>query len=644
MAGYLDQDPDRLREAAWQLQRYADAMRKWGEIPEEWLKGFPGSYGTIAHPMHKALHDYYQKRHDKAEAQAASSERTKNALLAAADRIEQSELSGGKQIANSGPQGGAGPVPHGQGAPDGATPKVSAQQPDSPHRSTLDPPHTSAPPVGPAHPAPETDSPTPSTFPSSYDPEQAFAGPNTAAPVDLPPSLANPPHDDPVPATLHAISGEHTAPDDVAPFTSGYGIDEGHDVPLGGGVAPPPPPGPGPDGPGAPPPRPLRSGPFAASIHQAREGRQSLPPLVVGDHVDDDLTLARTLLSAVLFAIGDTAPGIEWATGVVRNRKGAVVLLTSTEGRGWLPPGLFLPSEVLIPWQWDSILDAEGRAAITTLESSSDPARILTEFGHHAYRNNRGRLYALASSTTVDDFLRSTLGGEVAVAEEVTASEAAVDLSRPGIGLSDRLDMCGSRVSRQRAAEIPDSDIHAACLHFASTADELVRQVVSDAAAGNSTQRVHRLRTLESLRAGQKLPAYAQENSAVPARPDIALSTAVFAPPAAAPSVFASQVVSAGADRLSPDVNRRRSRTLERRADELVSLLSTRNSDRATLRDVLYVHDQIAEHPQLQSMLRRANTGADVVSTGYETTPVPVAEYSTIPVNSGLHGEEGRIR
>jgi hypothetical protein len=92
----------------------------------------------------------------------------------------------------------------------------------------------------------------------------------------------------------------------------------------------------------------------------------------------------------------------------------------------------------------------------------------------------------------------------------------------------------------------------------------------------------------------------------------------------------------------------KRSRTFERRADELISLMLTGKNDRRMLRDVLYVHDQIAEHPQLRSVIGKvpmpaANTASvDTGSAGRSGSPA--AEYPSFPVGPGLHGEERSIR
>ncbi|MBF6144998.1 hypothetical protein IU505_06735 [Nocardia nova] len=643
MANYLDLDPDQLRVYAEQLERYAAAMRKWGEIPEGWLKEFPDGYGTIADPMHGALKDYYRKRHEKAEAQAASAERTAHDLRAAAGRLENTELSGGQQISNAGPHGGPSPVTHGPSALDGDIPKTPGISNDSPQRA----PDIPARPVvghtdGVTGPAATPGQPGHGSIP-------AFAGANPVAPIDVSHSMPSREHrvDGSAPPPTQVVPGGHSTPEDAGVFTAGYGTGTQSDAPTAAAVPLMEPTGPLSTVPAPQPPRPLRPGPLAVSSQPVRGHRRGLPQLVVGDGGEDDLTLARTLLSAVLFAVGDSAPGVEWATGVVRNRKGAVVLLTSTEGRGWLPADLFVPSEVLIPWQWDSILDAEGRVAMTAFENNSDPARIVTEFAYHAARAKRGHLRALASSSGVDDYVRVTQGNEVAIADMVVATETSVDLSSPGAGLFDRLDAGGSATSRQRAAEVSDSDIRAVCLQLARDADALARQAMSDATPEVWAQRIRRQEVLNSLGAGDRAPANARPLSPPADKDGIAPFSAVFAPPGSSRPAATSAVISSSVS-LPSDVDMKRSRTFERRADELISLMLTGKNDRRMLRDVLYVHDQIAEHPQLRSVIGKvpmpaANTASvDTGSAGRSGSPA--AEYPSFPVGPGLHGEERSIR
>lgn len=133
---------------------------------------------------------------------------------------------------------------------------------------------------------------------------------------------------------------------------------------------------------------------------------------------------------------------------------GPIVLLTSTEGRGWLPPGLFLPSEIALPWRWDVVLDNVAREATAALEGTTDPARMLAEFGLMG-RLRSVRISALVSSAAITDDLRAALGDDVAIEGRVSAAESAVDFTSPGIGLVDRLALAGSDELLRQAATVP---------------------------------------------------------------------------------------------------------------------------------------------------------------------------------------------
>lgn len=643
MADYLRLDPDQLRVYAEQLDRYAAAMRKWGEIPEEWLQEYPDGYGTIADPMHGALKDYYQKRHDQAEAQAASAERTRDDLRAAAERMENSELSGGQQISKAGPHGGQSPVANHPPTPSGGKPSIPGTAKDLP-RTPESMPDIDSPPVGTAHSDGVTVPPVASAAQHGNDSGPALAAPNIGTPGSSPqsaPGLEDH-HDGSAPGLTHV------APGGVVPSTAGYERAGQPDAPTAGAA----PPAVGAAaaghrvvGPASEAPRPLRPGPLTVAAQPPQRHRQGLPSLVVGEDGEDDLTLARTLLSAVLFAVGDTAPGVEWATAVVRVGRRAIIALTSTEGRGWLPPGLFVPSEVLIPWRWDSLLDNEGRTAITAFENNPDPAGFLADFGRHISRTKRGRLRALASSASVDDSVRGALGREVAIADEVPARETAVDLSCPGVGLADRLDMGGSAASRHRATEIADTDIRSACLQLAHAADELVRQVVPPASPAISAQRAWRHHVLESLHAGHEVPTGSWRNNPAAEQHNTAAPTAVFAPPAVSRQALASPAVSAGVAQRSSGTDLERGRTFERRADELISLLLAGKGDRQMLRDILYAYDQIAAHPQLPNMIRKADIGAvDAGSAIRGATVASIGEYSNFLASPELQREERSAR
>ncbi|WP_330179401.1 hypothetical protein OHB26_23380 [Nocardia sp. NBC_01503] len=144
-------------------------------------------------------------------------------------------------------------------------------------------------------------------------------------------------------------------------------------------------------------------------------------------------------------------------------RRGPVLLLTSTEGRGWLPAGLFLPSEVIVPWRWKSRFGDSDRQAIAKLAGIDDPARMLAELVSITTSRISIRLSALASSTTISNRLRSSLPADIAITDHVPAAPTDADFSNPGAGLVDRLEIAGTDRTRNYAEMTTDMDILVTC-------------------------------------------------------------------------------------------------------------------------------------------------------------------------------------
>ncbi|MFB8005989.1 type VII secretion target [Nocardia sp. NPDC056000] len=483
MADYLAVEPDDLRRSAEQHNLLAADLRKWGTIPQAWLDEFPDTHGTIADPMYGALVDYYNDRHEKAERLARRNEQTRDQLLRAAEELEQHDDHGRQQIGHAGGKGfdTAHGGQHGTGTPDTALPAPMTIQPSLVNQVPPGQPVTSTPTV-PGQSAPVAPLTTASNLPQSPGAAPpvslASAGAPLAAGVPAAPTGSISPTGFPLPATaagpgaamrpgvLPAGTGIAAAatqqPRTAAPGTASRQI--------GGLNTPAMTPNQRVFTPGAsssgPPPGPLPSGPLNASAHAGRD--KPRPSLVVGDTVHDDLTLARTLLAAVLAAVGDSEPDVEWATAVAVSRRGPVLLLTSTAGRGWLPPGLYLPAEVIVPWRWYfDFRDADLRTA-SALVGNDDPAHTLHEFVAIAGQDGSYlRISALASSTDIPAALRTTLAPDTATIDRVSAADADADFSRPGGGLVDRLTAGGSDESQRRAELLSDAEIQTTCLALA---------------------------------------------------------------------------------------------------------------------------------------------------------------------------------
>ncbi|MFI6361123.1 type VII secretion target [Nocardia sp. NPDC050630] len=617
MPDYLVIEPAELRRIAEQHKLAAEGIRKWGEIPHAWLDEFPNTYGTIAAPMHAALVDYYTRRHDKAERAAVNHEQARDQLLAAARALEEGDQTGAHQINQSG--GNSPVVPAGRpipGAPTGLVAPVHAgpdtpttgMHPDQPSNTTPETPglsgttrHPDQAPLAPAAPAPQTDGILPTGV--------------TGAIGMLPTSVGVPEYSA---ADMPATTGGDS---------SGATGTAGHSSTVGGTPALatdayPIPVAPVEAGAAARVPKSLAVGPFAAAVHPTQD-RRALPSLVVGERVEDDLVLARTLLAATLAAVRDSARGMDWAVAVGRASSGPIVLLTSTEGRGWLPPGLFLPMEVTLPWRWDFTLRTTGQEAIAALEGTADPSRMLAEFGYLMSRRKNVWISALVSSAAIPDGVRAAMGGDTAIAEWVSPAESAVDFTAPGPGLVDRLALAGSDELLRQAATVPETEIRAKCLELARAADTQVRAAVSSVGGATVTHRARRRQILDALHAGQPVPVSWWDQ--MRAADDITAS-----------ALWSRRVdvssVPVGGVRPGVSTEALRGMVFERRADELLLLLAAGAPDRQTLRDALYTYGQIAEHPLLPEAARVV--AAQKAGVGTATPDVGLAH----GVGTGVHG------
>lgn len=607
MPDYIEFDPESHRTVATQHGLHAAYLRKWGQVPQGWLDDFPNQYGTIAHQVHGALTTYYNNRQANVEQQALNHEGARDILLTAAQAVPNADQDHGQQIAKAGSFGGG--APSGGPTPGMPTAPLSSGPPTS-TRSVVQSGPLSPMPSGSDLPDQTGQTPLPSTGP----------GPqlNGGAPVNGSAPLSG--------SAFAGNTGAGTAPIGTAPL-------EG--VPVGGvpiGAAPVTleigEPGDGRSVAAAitdtfqarvarTMPPPLTTGPFAAAAHATKTGKtkQATPLFVVGHTVDDDFVLAHTLLAAILAATADSAPGLEWAVAVLRTPIGPFVLLTSTEGRGWLPPGLFLPSEVTIPWKWDLLLGAAAREAIAKLEGTDDPARMLAEMVAEFLSSGGAgaRITALVSSTTIPDDLIAALDDDVALQDGVSAAESVIDFTSPGDGLVDRLTLGGSPELQRQAATVPDNEIRAACREMAQAADTRVRTAIRAIDREISSCRARRQRILDRLHSGERIEPSRWEPIGPPA--DVLDTEAV------------------------------RDVALDRRADEVL-MLAAAEPDRQTLRDALYAYGQITEHPLLVSapeMFTQAATASAAVSSRSLGEVVPVvAELLTGRSMSNHAGEQRR--
>ncbi|WP_429419268.1 hypothetical protein [Nocardia sp. GAS34] len=318
----------------------------------------------------------------------------------------------------------------------------------------------------------------------------------------------------------------------------------------------------------------------------------------------------------------DSARGVEWAVAVGRAADGPIVLLTSTEGPGWLPPGLFLPLEVVLPWQWFAPRAADLEA-IAALEGTADPARMLAEFGYLVAHRKNVWISALVSSAAIPDGVRAAMRGDTAVEEWVSPAESALDFTVPGPGLVDRLALAGSAVSLHQAATVPETEIRAKCLELARSADAQVRAAVSGVDGETVIRRARRQQILDALHAGLPVPVswWDQMRAA-----DDMTGSALWS------QRVDVSFVPVGGVRPGAATEALRGMVFERRADELLLLLAAGEPDRQTLRDVLYAYGQIAEHPMLPEAARVA-----AAATAGVGTAIPDVEFAH-GVRTGVHG------
>ena len=615
MPDYINVEPDELRRTAAQEDRLAAKIRAWGQIPEDWLKEFPDGYGTIAHPVHQALTDYYNRRHEKAERLADTHEKTRDELLTAAQRLEESDQGGGSNIRHSGNsfEPGAGHTPGvgpGFAPPGHSAPNTTATNYSEPGRSPATP-ESKAP-----APVPLPGATAPITVPSSAQPDRptpVTGPPPSGVSLPAPTQLGKPHSEVSEPATgISAPAAADGTPLTHVPSTTNIAPGQVHDqvpVAAAGHTAmsrPATPTDPGASGANRSP-RPLRSGAFVASLHTPA-ARRTLPPLEGGRRSDQDLLLATTLLAAIAAAAETSAPGVEWAVAVAR-RRGALVMVTSNQGRGWLPAGLHLPEEVVVPWHWSSSFEPAYGPAIAALEDLTDPARILTGFCSLATRQVGGRLSALASTTALPEDIHTSTDARVSLQGSVRAAECAVDLGSPGPGLVDRLAVVGSDTLLQHAIDVPDSRIHSMCVRLARSADTRLRTTLPDRDGIWARHRTARAQVLDSLLAQRAVPTHSWDQ----------LHDA-FHSLAAMPRELTAVSVGRTSDRRA---SVRSAGVCERLADELLLLVAAGNSDRQTLREVLYTYGQIADYLSLP--LSFENLGQDAVASAPADRTLPAS-------------------
>ncbi|MGV9639206.1 hypothetical protein ACWDO0_34025 [Nocardia rhamnosiphila] len=310
----------------------------------------------------------------------------------------------------------------------------------------------------------------------------------------------------------------------------------------------------------------------------------SAPAFMVGERVDGDLVLARTLLGGIRAAADSWVVGVDWAVAILRHSSGVSAFVTSNEGRGWLPARLHLPTEVSLPWLW-AVSEGSG------WEGTADPARILVEFAIAWGAKSGSKLSALASSQPMDPVLGGRLG-TVALAGSVAASDT-MDLRSPAPGMLDRLGITSSPRLLDRAAKVLDRDIALRCLELAVDAHIRVQRAGLATVDTMEAPEI-RLRILRALRDGREFAdSWWEELQDA----DDLIAATVLGHRADTSRIGLGELRSGAAD---PDPGSElsilRALTFQRRCNELVLLLVEAKS-RQTLRDSVYAHAQVLGHP-----------------------------------------------
>ncbi|MFD9992035.1 type VII secretion target [Bacillus cereus] len=575
MSENLHIDPDTLRRLALQNQQVADDIRAWAEQPHDWLREFPARYGVIADKVHQALNQYFNARYKAGHGLAGQYDQAAAYLTQAADELERSDQDGAAAINRAGPtSGAAAPIPPATG---------TGQGPAIPGQAT--PPGTTIPPG-----VPVSDSASSvGQQPGGTAPTSATTSPLSHAGAHIPvspdaPAVPNASGIEaaPVREAGTAVASAAADPATVATSSSGVAVPAA-DMTTAGAIS-------APTGESRAPvavtaadePSPTLPvlAPFAAAVAAARD-RESGTGHVVNAVVNEDLVTARTLLGAVLAAVDEPAIGLAWAVSVMRGPDGARVFITTNEGRGWLPAGLYLPREVSTPWQSDESLDAAGGSA---WEGVADPARVLAEFALAAGPRSAAKLTALVSSSAIDTSLRGAMP-DVAM-EGLVRPAYDVDLRASTPDTADRLALSGPAAAEESIAAVPDSAIVRRRVELAGRAHEQVGGSVATPpeAVGARTLRE---RILTAVRAGH--PVSAQLWQDLHDADDLLTAT-----------MFSRRVdsgrIGLGLLRVEDQASLLRAMVFERRCTELVLLLAEPPT-RQSLRDSVYAYEQIAAHP-----------------------------------------------
>ncbi|NKY59821.1 type VII secretion target [Nocardia flavorosea] len=568
MPDRLEIDPAILRQLAGQHEQVARETREWAKPPVEWLANFEPTYGKIANPVKVALERYYDARQRAGEALAREHDQTAESLLKAAESYERADAESAASIGRN--EESFTGVPAGTPAPSVVPPSGTNSVP-GPIGGALG--GLSGAPVAGVGAAPEQSAPAAQTGPAApgapISAPAASAGAGANSGTNGAASAGGPPAGPTAPSGGLPPLGSAGLPLGAVGAGAAGAEERPADQRQSGTAAP-----------GAMP-VPVVPTPFGAAVAAAKN-KAAEPDYVVGEEVSEDLVIARTLLGAVLAAV-EPSVGMAWAVSVMRGPGGAGIFITSNEGRGWMPAGLYLPREVSTPWLWDELLGATESPG-SPWEGVADPARVLVEFGLAWGAKANAELSALVSSGPIDPGLRAHLA-QVPM-EGMVRPAYDVDLRVFTPDTVDRLGLAGSVSALDSVAALPDSRVRAHCLELALDAQsQLVRSVAPPPEIGGV--RSLRDRILARLQSGGEVPREWWN--------DLQEADDLVAAAMISHRVDVGRV-GLGDLRVDDEATALRTMAWERRCNELVFLLNNDDS-RQLLRDSVYVHEQIVRHP-----------------------------------------------
>ncbi|MFE3261041.1 type VII secretion target [Nocardia sp. NPDC059091] len=601
MADNVSYDLNAIERLALHHEGRKKEISDWSQKPSDWLDTFLATYGHIAHEVHKSLHDYYDARYTAGQALADHHQKLADDLRTAARKMQGVSDDGVTAIRGVGSGNGSPThVPTPMGGPSLPTGLVSGPvtpveaHPTAQHPVGAHP--TAQHPVG-SHPSAPSDSGAPADGHGPGSPTWAVTPDLSAGSMEQrsEPGSGSPVGGSTVTGAPFAgpvdVSSDPSTMGPVLPSAGDPSSNQSADAPMADG-----------DTASAP----LLT-PFAAAVAAAKD-KAAAPAFVVNETTNEDLVLARTLLGAVLAAADSPAVGLAWAVAVMRGPAGTRVFITSNEGRGWLPAGIYLPREVSTPWAWDDMLAAEGGSP---WEGVADPARILAEFALAWGAKSDTGLSALVSSAPIDASLRSAFP-DVAV-EDMVAPVYDVDLRNPTPDTLDRLTLSGSATALEDSAAVPDSAIRRRRVELATAAHAGVGRALATPPEAMSA-RTLRGRVLDAIEAGHPVPAQLWQ--------DLRDADDLLAAAMLSRRVDAGRV-ELGRLRIDDEAEVLRTMVFERRCTELALLLADEPT-RQTLRDALYANEQIMSHPRyLDIPTSSVRTPAEraVVHTDVATTP-----------------------